>query len=512
MAAALGVVESRLADSYNVANTTPNVIYELVLGGVLTSVFVPVLVQELRRGRQEDGWQGVSALVSTSLAVLVVLSVVTAATAPWIIQIFSGRVSGAEGHQQQELATFFLRIFAPQVALYGVVAIADGLLNAHGKFALPAFAPIVNNIVAIAAFVAFAAVVPGTPTNHSVASSLWQKLLVAGGTTAGVAVMALVYWPAVRRLPGQLRLRIDFRHPAVRRLARLSAWTSAYVVTNMAGLVVSFYLANGVQGGPTAYVIAFAFFQLPIGVAAISIVTALTPKLSAHHVEGQVASFRARIVGGIRLTALIMLPTTAAYLVLAGPAAEVVLEHGVAGARSADLVASVLRLFAVGLFPFAAYQLLMRAFYARQDARAPALINVVENGVTIALDFALYPSLGVEGLALAHSLGYVVGCAVALPVLVRQIGALEGRQTAWETAKIATASLVSAGAMVGVVGTSSVAGGSLGVLVEVIVAGVVGVFVFVASARVLRVRELVAFEPLRRHLRARWPSRGSSTG
>lgn len=505
MAAALGVAESRLADSYNIANTTPNVIYELVLGGVLTSVFVPVVVHELRASSR--GWEGVSAVVCTAFFVLAVITLLTVAVAPWMIGIFSGRVPGAQGAQQQELATFFLRVFAPQVALYGFVAIGDGLLNAHGRFALPAFAPILNNVVVIATFTAFAVLVGGTPTNESVSSSLWQKLLLAGGTTGGVAAMALVYWPALRALPGRVRLQVDFRHPAVRRLARLSAWTVAYVVTNMAGLVVSFYLANGLQGGPTAYVIAFAFFQLPIGVAAISIVTALTPKLAAHHVDGDMGSFRARVAGGLRLTSFLMLPATAAYLVLGHPIARLLLEHGVATDQSAALVASALQLFAVGLLPFAAYQLLMRAFYARQDARAPALLNVVENAATIVLDFVLFPSMGVEGLALAHSLGYVVGCAVAVPVLTRQIGPLETRRTVLAIVKTGGAALAAGVAML--LAARVVAGvpGTAGALTQLFFAGAAGAVVFAAAVRLLRITEVQAFGSLIRRARALKPAR-----
>src|SRR4051794_20098793 len=146
MAYALGVTESRLADSYNIANTMPNVIYELILGGVLTSVFIPVLVEELRKRRDDDAWDSVSALVTTSIVVVVALSVVGVVAAPWIIRLFTFRLSGAERAEQQALATFFLRFFAPQIAFYGIAAIAGGLLNAHDRFAVPMFAPILNNV------------------------------------------------------------------------------------------------------------------------------------------------------------------------------------------------------------------------------------------------------------------------------------------------------------------------------------------------------------------------------
>lgn len=424
MAFALGVAESRLADSYNLANTLPNVLYELALGGVLTSVFIPVLVQELRTKPRGEAWEAVSALFTAALAVLLALSVVTIAAAPTIMDFFGSRVPGAEVAETEALSTFLLRLFAIQIALYGFAAMAAGLLNAHGRFALPMFAPILNNLVAIGTFAAFAAIVAGTPTESSVEASTGQKWLLGLGTTGGVAAMAAVYWPFLRRLPGRVRARLDLRHPAVVKLARLSVWMVAYVVTNTIGFVVSFYLANQLQGGITAYVTAFAFFQLPIGIAAVSIATALVPKLSAHHVDDDLADFRSRLAAGLRMTALLMLPATAALIALAGPLVDVLLQHGIVRAGSAELVASTLRYFAIGLLPFAAYQLLIRGFYTRQDARTPALINVAENAVTIALDFALFPVLDVRGLALAHSLGYVAGAALAWAVLARRIGGI----------------------------------------------------------------------------------------
>jgi putative peptidoglycan lipid II flippase len=498
MAIALGVAESRLADSYNLANTLPNIIYELVLGGVLTSVFIPILVEELRTKSQEAAWRSVSAMVGTAMVVLIAIAAFTVIAAPWIIDLFSGRVHGSAGARQHELATYFLRLFAPQIALYGFAAIADGLLNAHGKFALPTFAPIVNNVVVIATFLTFAAISAGTPTDASVGASTGDKLLLALGTTGGVVAFAAVYLPFLRRLPGRIRARVNFGHPAVRRLGRLSAWTFFYVGVNVIGVLVSFYLANGVQGGITAYVTAFAFFQLPIGVAAISVITALTPKLAAHFVDGDRDGFRERTASGFRLAGLLMLPATALYLVLAKPLIQTLLEHGVAGGKSAALVASVLRYFAIGLLAFAAFQLLRAAFYARQDARTPAYVNVVENAVTIALDFALFPVMHVQGLALAHSLGYVAGCAVGIVPLARRIGGLEARRTLTELIKVAAASAVMALAMLGVVAAvrSSMGAGTGRSLVELALGGGLGLGVFVALAWMLRVRDLAFFRSL----------------
>lgn len=495
VAFALGVTESRLADSYSIANTLPNVIYELVLGGVLSSVFIPVLVAELRTRPHDEAWDVVSRLVGTATAVLVAVSVIAFVGAPWIISIFSSRLSGPEAAAQQELATFMLRLFVPQILLYGLAAMAGGLLNAHDRFAVPMFAPIVNNVVVIGTFIAFGLIVSGTPTNESVGGNTGHKLLLALGTTAGVAAMAAIHWPFVRRLPGRLRARIDFRHPAVRKLATLSAWTLGYVVVNQIGFGVSLYLANGVRGGPTAYFTAFAFFQLPYGVVAVSIMTALVPALAARHVDNDDAGFRSLIDGGLRMTGLLLVPATAAYLVLGPALITVLLERGVMSSSSSGLVADVLAMFAVGLLPFSAFLLFLRGFYALQDARTPMYLNLVGNVVTMVLDFVLFPHMGVPGLALAHSLGYVVGAVLAGAMLARRIGGLEARHALAELAKILAASALATVVMVAVsaAARSMLPAGGGRALVEFLAGGVLGLAAFVGVAKVVRVKDISGF-------------------
>ena len=493
MAYALGVTESRLADSYNIANTMPNVIYELILGGVLTSVFIPVLVAELRKKRDDDdAWDSVSALVTTSAVAVLAITVLAVVGAPWIIRLFTFRLSSVEQAQQQELATFFLRIFAPQIAFYGFAAIAGGLLNAHDRFAAPMFAPILNNVVVIATFLGFAAIVSGTPDAAGVGTELSQKLLLAVGTTGGVALMALAHWPSVRKLPGKLRWRPDFRHPAVRKLARLSLWTLGYVVANQLSFGVGLVLANGVQGGPTAMFIAFAFFQLPYGIAAVSIMTALVPRMSAQAVEGDEDGFRASVGTGLRLMGVVLLPATAAYLVLARPLVTTLLEHGVMEADSSRLVAEVLQLFALGLVPFSFYLLLLRAFYARQDAKTPTVVNVVLNTVYAVFSLILFPALRVQGLALAHSLCYLCGAVLAGILLRRHAGRLDFSRTLASLGRATAASVVAAGAMVLAVAAVNSAMGPSGerALVQSVAGVMAGGIAFLGAAKVLRVEEL----------------------
>ena len=489
---ALGVTESRLADTYNVANTLPNVIYELVLGGVLTSVFLPIVIEELRTKPRDEAWKSVSSLVTTALVVLAGITVLSMVAAPYIIRLFTLRAEGGQAAEEQHLATVFLRLFAPQIVLYGYAAIAAGLLNAHGRFAVPMFVPILNNLVVIGVFLAFAGLVSGTPTVASVDSDLGQKLLLALGTTAGVAVMALANWPFMRKLPGRLQFRPRFRDPAVRKLARLSTWTFGYVLSNQLSFGIALVLAYDVQGGATAYFTAFAFFQLPYGIAAVSIMTALMPTLSAQYVDHDDDGFRARTAGGIRAMALLMLPATAAYLVLSRPLIGTLLENGVMQAESSDLVASVLDTLALGLLPFSAFLLLLRAFYARQDTRTPLFANVISNTVYTIVSFALFPFFEVPGLGLSHTVCYIVAALLAGRWLSRAIGGLDGRHTAREIAKSAAAAVVSGVAMLAVVSAVAAATdpGDVRAIVQLVGGGAVGLVAFIVAARALRVEDL----------------------
>jgi len=494
LAYALGVSESRLADSYNIANTMPNVIYELVLGGVLTSVFIPLLVSELRSRSHDEAWESVSSVVTTSVTVLIGLTVVAVVGAPWIIRLFTFRLSGAEAAEQQALATFFLRFFAPQIAFYGISAIAGGLLNAHDRFAVPMFAPILNNLVAIATFGVFAAMVSGTPTGATVGDRMSERLVLALGTTAGVAAMAVAHWPSVRRLPGRLRVRFDFRHPAVRRLARLSGWTLGYVVANQIGFSIALVLANDVQGGPTAFFVAFAFFQLPYGIAAVSIMTALVPRMSAQSVDGDDDGFRDSLATGIRVMGVLLIPATAVYLVLSRPLITTLLEHGVMERDSTRLVAGVLDMLTLGLLPFAVFLLFMRAFYSRQDTRTPMLINIVANLAFVVAAVGLFPGLDVRGIGLAHTASYVVGALLAGVLLSRRVGTFPRALIAKELAKVALASVLAAAVMAVV--SDAIGDGGGREVAQLLAGGLSGMAVFVAAAWALRVEELAVLRRL----------------
>lgn len=491
IAAALGVVESgRLADTYNLGNTAPNIIYELILGGVLTSVFVPVFVELLEKEGRDRAWQVASAIINLSLVLLTAIATIGILMAPFIASAYAVRLEGAEAARQVEVLTFLLRLFIPQIVFYGLAALTAGLLNAHKRFGAPMYTPILNNLAVIAVFIAFHQAYGEIEDLASVTTT--QLVVIGLGTTLGVALMATAQIPFLRGL-GRYRWTLSARHPSLKKIARLSVFVIGYVVTNQVGYLVVQWLANAQTGGYTAYVSAFTFFMLPHGLFAVSVITALLPGMSADASNERWDSFRSRLSTGIRTSVLLILPAAVGYLILGEPVVRILLERGVMTARSTELVAGVLRYFVIGLVPFSIFQLLLRAFYAMQDTRTPFKINMVAVAFNIAIDIPLFNAMGVQGLALGHALAYTLGMVIQGGALSRRIGGLDGRRIAISVARIGAAAagmavsvwLTSHG-MERIVDTGDLAGRALALSVPV----VVGIASYVGLAIVLRSEEL----------------------
>jgi putative peptidoglycan lipid II flippase len=427
MAYALGVTESRLADAYNVANTTPNIIYELALGGILSSVFVPVFVEWLETRGRDEAWRTAQVVLTFTLVVLSAVMLVGILASGPIVRLYTSRVPpGPDRDAARAFASFALKWFMPQIVFYGIGAVATGLLNAHRRFAVPMFAPILNNLLVTATFFVFA-LLPGprVPTPSNITEL--QRYLLAIGTTLGVVGMSVVLFPWLRRLGFRWRWRLDLHDPGFRRIGRLAGWVFLYVMVNQVGYLVVIVLAAKVQGGYTAYTSAFIFFQLPHAIFAVSIMTALLPSLSSRWAAGDREGFRALLSQGIRGTAFIVIPASFGYLALATPIVRLLLQHGVTGEGSTDLVARVLIYFSIGLFSFSSFQLLLRAFYAMQDTKTPGKINVAAVGLNVVVDVVLFRYLRVEGLALGHAIAYTFAATFSAVVIGRRLGGIEGR-------------------------------------------------------------------------------------
>ena len=503
MAYALGIAETRLADAYNIANITPNIIYELALGGILSSVFVPVFVEWLQSRGREAAWdvaRKVLGIAAVSLSIICVLGIVLS---PWIIRLYTVGVPAGQRQLVQDLASFFLRWFMPQIVFYGIGAVATGLLNAHRRFAVPMFAPILNNLIVIATFLTFAAM---SHPGQAVLATGPQKLVLAVGTTLGVVAMTVALWPSLRRLGFRFRWRPRWVDEAVIRIAHLAKWVVVYVVANQLGYLVVLILAARVKGGYTAYAAAFILFQLPHAIFVVSVFTALLPAMSSRWVDGDRSAFRELLARGIRWTAVIVVPAALGYLVLAVPIVRLLLQHGVTRPRSTDLVAGILVFFSLGLFSFSTFQLLLRAYYSMQDTRTPALVNIAAVGLNVIVDllFVLALGMGVRGLALGHATAYTFGSIALLALIRRRLGGIDGRRILSGLSR----TLLAGGVTAGVAWVASEAIGRWvdtstlgGQAAQVLGAVAAGILAFLATALMLRVDEV---DVVRRQFVARW--------
>lgn len=426
VAAALGT--TYLANTYQTANTAPNVVFELVAAGVLTSIFVPTFVEYLVKDQREAGWAAGNALTSVALVGLVGLAVVVALGAPLIMRALTIGVRPDDlRHAEIELGTTFLRLFSPQIVFYGIGMIMTGALHAHRRFVLAAVAPIFNNVVVIAVYLTYAAMRgDAAPTVGGITRS--QELVLGLGTTAGVVVMTLCLIPQLRSLGWRFRFHIDTSHPAVRRGARLGAWALFYAGGYQAGLLVVLVLANRIEGGVAAYQFAYTFFYLPHALFAVPIFNVLFPAMAEEVAQGRQSELMTRLRDGLGMLAFILVPIAAALLAVAEPLATVTLEYGVMTGTGTELVGRVLAAFAIGLPAYSTFLVLTRAFYALGDTKTPALVNagaiVVASAIGAGLFLSLPDGWAVPGLALGHSIAFGGAALVLGKQLTRRAGAL----------------------------------------------------------------------------------------
>lgn len=463
---------SRLADAFNLANNTPNMIHDLVLGGVLAATFVPVFVERLTTRPEREANESISAVVTLALVVLVIATVVFVLAAPGLITLFTfGKATPAEHGVAVEL----LRMFAPQLLFYGAISLMAAVLATRDRFGAVGVVPVVNNVIGIVVFALFAAMARNASPSY-VDHHQTLVYLLGIGTTLGVAIQAACLVPSMRR--AQIRLRLTWRpkDPAIRRITSLSGWTLGFVVANQLALFIVLALEFHVgPGAVTAYTYAYTFFQFPFAVVATSIINVASPDLARLATRHEWRAVGRRFGTATKQVLALILPAMVGYLLLARQAVTLLIEHGQESAHAADVTSAVLALFAIGLPGYCLFFLATRTFQALQDTRAAFVMYVIENGLNVLVAFLLYKPLGVRGLALAYSIAYSIAAVIAVFVLRERLGTIGGRVLVRSTARFAVLSAVMAlvvAIVVTIVGTSLGAFGWVRLLVAVLAGGV----------------------------------------
>ncbi|HYB85748.1 MAG TPA: murein biosynthesis integral membrane protein MurJ [Streptosporangiaceae bacterium] len=492
LAYALGVGTVSIA--YNNANTLPNTVYDLMLGGILTSIVVPLLVNASKR--DADGGQAYDQRTFTlATMALFALTVIATLAASLLVSLYAHSLTGPERH----LTVIFAYFFIPQIFFYGMSSLAGGVLNARGHFAAPMWTPVINNIVVIAVLLLFIATGGIGATSSTISAG--QVQLLGFGTTLGIVAQTAALIPFLRRVGFRWRPRFDFRRAEVAEIRRMAGPLFGYILTTQVSFLVVQNVANAASNhvkydGFPAYSYAWQLFQMPYAIVGISVITALLPRMSAHASEGRYSLVKSDFSSGVRLSSVIVAPAALILAVLGPPLAEALFGYGSTSVAEAHYIGVVFGIFSLGLVPYMMFQLMLRVFYAMHDSRTPMYIGVAVMATNVAaslLALAVLPAGHVvEGVAAAFGLANVVGTVLSWVILSRRLHGLAGRQIAGSLIRMHLAAIpglffvLATSLMVGVI----LSPGPVYGIVTIIIGGGGALLLYLLFARALGITEL----------------------
>ncbi|HEY0125509.1 MAG TPA: lipid II flippase MurJ [Blastococcus sp.] len=405
-------------DTYQAANTVPNIVFEVVAGGALASLVVPMLAGGIAAGNGEQVRRTASALLGWTLLVLTPLGVAIAVFAEPIARLLLG--SGDEA--EVATAARFLVVFAPQVVLYGIGIVLTGVLQAHRRFAGPAIAPLLSSVVVAGAYLTFAAIGGAGDVDDL---SRPAELVLAVGTTLGVGALTLSLLVPMRGLRLGLRPALRFpvgAAPRVRRLAVAGVLTLAG--QQLVAAVAIRLAADGPDGTQVVYAAGLTLFLVPWAALAVPLATSAYPGLAERADAGDEHGYRRALAPVAVLVVAASVVAAALMVAVSGPMARIFLTSG-----SDDVVAALrdtIIAFAPGLPGYALVAVLTRALYARGHWRSPTVCVVGGWLLAVAADLVLAQLLPAEdrGLALAagHTLGVTVAGLALLVAVARSAG------------------------------------------------------------------------------------------
>lgn len=437
-----------LADTYNVANTMPNILYNLLVGGALTAIFVPQLIRSFS---DEDGGHGfASRLVTTISGILFALVIVGVLFAPALVRLYAPEFSTPGFETEQHIAIAFTRYCLPQIFFLGLFTMLGQVANAKGSFAPLMWAPIANNLVVIVVFAVFLA----TQQALSVGSITDSQVQLLGwGTTLGVVIQALILIPVVKRSGINLRPMIGVQ--GLGKSFGLAGWTLIYVLVSQLGYLVTVNVATsaavrsaqaGITTGVgfTPYTSAYYIMLLPYSIVTISIVTALLPHLSKLAIAKNVEEVRKQLVRAIRMVGVVTVPSAVALL-LFGPLMTEVLYMGIS-LEDSRYIGFVLSALSLGLVAFSINLILIRGFNAFEDTRTQVTSIVIINIISVGLSYLFLATLDSNwvtvGLGIAFSISYIVGLFITISLLKKHVGRLQVGEFASQHGRLLLAALV----------------------------------------------------------------------
>jgi putative peptidoglycan lipid II flippase len=438
-----------LADSYNVANTMPNILYNLLVGGALTAIFVPQLIRSFS---DEDGGNGfASRLVTTISGILLLLVLIGVIFAPALVRLYAPEFTTSGFEKEFEIAVAFTRYCLPQIFFLGLFTMLGQVANARGSFAPLMWAPIANNLVVIAIF-AGVLIMQQSISVENITDG--QIQLLGWGTTLGIVVQALILIPVVKR--SGIRLRPIFGVAGLGKSFSLAGWTLVYVLISQLGYLITVNVATsaavrsaqaGIATGVgfTPFTSAYYIMLLPYSIVTISIVTALLPHLSKLAIEKNTLEVKKQLIRAIRMCGVVTVPSSVAFLLFGSLMTEV-LYFGIS-LEDSRYIGYVLSALSLGLVAFSINLILIRGFNAFEDTRTQVLSILIINIISSALSYLFLATLRNElvtiGLGLAFAISYIFGLFVTVALLRKHVGKFQYSQFVGQHFRLYLASFIS---------------------------------------------------------------------
>lgn len=420
------ILGAALSSTFTVANQLPNLIAALVLEATFTAIFVPVLARA-ERDDPDGGTAFVRRLFTLATTLLLVATVLSVAAAPLLVDL----MLGSDPLVNRPLTTAFAYLLLPQVLFYGLSSVFMAILNTRNVFGPPAWAPVVNNVVAIATLGLYL-VVPGELSVDPVEMGNAKLLVLGIGTTLGVFAQTAVLLFAIRRERISLRplWGIDAR---LKKFGMMAAAMVLYVLISQIGLIVGNQIASGAAAsGPAIYTYTWLVLMLPFGVIGVTVLTVVMPRLSRNAAADDTPAVMADLSLATRLTMVTLIPIVA-MMTVGGPAiGSALFAYGNFGEVDAGYLGMAITLSAFTLIPYALVLLQLRVFYAREQPWTPIVLIVVITIVKIAASLAAPymtddPELVAGYLGLANGLGFLAGATVGYFLLRANLNPPGGR-------------------------------------------------------------------------------------
>lgn len=403
---------SWVQDAYIAAFTVPDLMYTLLVGGTISAALIPMLSSYLEKGEDEEGWKSTSIFINTIFIGMVLVCILGVVLAPWIIPIVAPGLSKISP-ETEELAIRLMRILFPSVSFIMLAGICNGVLNSYKKFAAAAYGPSIYNLGCTLSIMIFADVNPESMVKVAI----------------GVACSAAVYFLFQLSFAfGNIRLYklvIDWSNRGFQKLIKQavpSLLSSSIVQINV--IIAIFFVSLFVEGSVSAYRNANTVWQLPYGIFAMGIGTAMLPTLSRKFAAGDFEEYRNILMKSMTSVLFLSMPSAVGFIILREPVVRAIFAWGGRfGEEKVPLVAGIMAVFSIAMITQSIVATMNRAFYARQDTKTPLLVGLGTVVMNFGLGFLFYKTtnLGAMGMALTYSIISTVNSILLLILLNKKM-------------------------------------------------------------------------------------------